>query len=230
MSLWLRPRGPVTPTCAPRPRRWPGSGRQRSIPPPSPAKRRVPSDRCASATRPAGRFRIPWECLRRAPYRARGAPTDRSPRCGRRRKAWPRRSPGANRTTPSAGNPDIAPPGEDSNPRHGRPAPIDQNRRQYGPTYDHQFTLVGVKQDASYFEDKEPVLIYIGKKLRDSVRLEEIFTAAGVDYGVEADEYRGGVIFRSVRAGAFFYVLPEAVDAAHEIMRRNGYKPYLGEA
>jgi len=89
---------------------------------------------------------------------------------------------------------------------------------------------VGVKQDASYFEDQEPVLIYIGKKLKDSLRLEEIFTAANVDYGVEADQYRGGVIFRSVRAGAFFYVLPETVDAAHELMRQNGYKPYLGAA
>ena len=47
---------------------------------------------------------------------------------------------------------------------------------------------MGVKQDATYFEDKEPVLIYIGKKLKDSLRLEEIFTAANVDYGVEADE------------------------------------------
>ena len=87
-----------------------------------------------------------------------------------------------------------------------------------------------MKQDASFFENKEPVLIYIGKKLKDSLRLEEIFTAANVDYGVEADEYRGGVIFRSVRAGAFFYVLPEAVEGAHEVMLRNGYKPYLGEA
>ena len=86
----------------------------------------------------------------------------------------------------------------------------------------------GVKQDAAYFENREPVLIYIGKKLNDSLRLEEIFTQAGVDYGVEADEYRGGVIFRSVRAGAFFYVLPETVDRAHEVMRQNGYKPYLG--
>jgi hypothetical protein len=51
-----------------------------------------------------------------------------------------------------------------------------------------------------------------------------------VDYGVEADEYRSGVIFRSVRAGAFFYVLPETVDRAHEVMRQNGYKPYLGAA
>ena len=87
-----------------------------------------------------------------------------------------------------------------------------------------------MKQDAAYFVDKEPVLIYIGKKLKDSLRLEEIFTAAGVDYGVEADQYRGGVIFRSVRAGAFFYGLPEAVDPAHEVMRRHGYMPYIGAA
>ena len=87
---------------------------------------------------------------------------------------------------------------------------------------------MGVKQDASYFEGQEPVLVYIGKKLKDSLRLEEILTAANVEYGVEADEYRGGVIFRSVRAGAFFYVRPETVDAAHEVMRQNGYQPYLG--
>jgi hypothetical protein len=47
---------------------------------------------------------------------------------------------------------------------------------------------------------------------------------------VEADEYRAGVIFRSVRAGAFFYVLPETVEAADEVMRQNGYKPYVGAA
>jgi len=86
-----------------------------------------------------------------------------------------------------------------------------------------------MKQDAQYFEGKEPALIYIAKKLRDALRLESIFAEAGVDYGVEADEYRGGVIFRSVRAGAFFYVLPESVNAAHEVMRRNGYKPYEDE-
>jgi hypothetical protein len=82
-----------------------------------------------------------------------------------------------------------------------------------------------MKQEASFFEGQEPVLIYIAKRLRDALRLESIFTAAGVDYGVEADEYRGGVIFRAVRAGAFFYVLPEAVGAAREVMVRNGYKP-----
>ena len=86
-----------------------------------------------------------------------------------------------------------------------------------------------MKQEPSFFEGREPVLIYIAKKLRDALRLESIFTAAGVDYGVEADEYRGGVIFRAVRAGAFFYVLPEAVGAAREVMLRNGFKPLEGE-
>ena len=86
-----------------------------------------------------------------------------------------------------------------------------------------------MKQDASYFDGAEPVLIYIAKRLKDALRLESIFTSAGLDYGVEADEYRGGVLFPKVRVGAFFYVRPETVDAAHEIMLRNGYQPAAPE-
>jgi hypothetical protein len=83
-----------------------------------------------------------------------------------------------------------------------------------------------MKQDASFFENKEAVLVYIAKRLRDALRLEGILTEAGLDYGVETDEYTGGIIFHTVRTGAFFYVLPESVDAAYNIMRRNAYKPY----
>jgi hypothetical protein len=82
-----------------------------------------------------------------------------------------------------------------------------------------------MKREASYFENKEPVLIYIAKKLREALRLEAILDSAGVDYGVEADEYRGGVIFRAVKVGAFFYVLPEQDEMAREALRRNDYKP-----
>jgi hypothetical protein len=84
-----------------------------------------------------------------------------------------------------------------------------------------------MKQEASFFDGRNPALIYIAKRLNDALRLEGIFTEAGLDYGVEADEYRGGVIFRSNRVGAFFYVLPDAVPAAHQIMQRHGYKPYV---
>jgi hypothetical protein len=84
-----------------------------------------------------------------------------------------------------------------------------------------------MKQDAEFFEGKEPVLVYIAKRLRDALKLETALTEAGVDYGVEADEYRGGVVFRSVRTGAFFYVLPETVEAAHQAMEKAGFKPHV---
>ena len=82
-----------------------------------------------------------------------------------------------------------------------------------------------MKRDASYFEQRQPELIYIARRLNDALRLESIFTAAGLDYGVEADKYRGGIIFQTERVGAFFYVLPEALEAAHRIMREHGYRP-----
>jgi len=87
-----------------------------------------------------------------------------------------------------------------------------------------------MRQDASFFEGHEPILIYIAKRLKDALRLESILTAAGLDYGVEADEYRGGVLFFRVRVGAFFYVRPDAVQVAHEIMRRDGYHPAAPES
>ncbi len=83
-----------------------------------------------------------------------------------------------------------------------------------------------MKQEASFFDGKEPVLVYIAKRLKEAMRLESLFDGAGLDYGVEADEYRGGIVFRTVRAGAFFYVLPETAPAARELMRTNGYQPY----
>ena len=61
--------------------------------------------------------------------------------------------------------------------------------------------------------------------LKDALRLESILTAAGVDYGVEADNYRGGVVFQTERVGAFFYVRPETVAVAQQIMREHGYRP-----
>jgi hypothetical protein len=41
---------------------------------------------------------------------------------------------------------------------------------------------------------------------------------------VEPDKYSGGVLFMSERIGAFFYVLPESLEQAREIMRQHGFK------
>jgi len=82
-----------------------------------------------------------------------------------------------------------------------------------------------MKQEPAFFEGKEPVLIYIAKRLRDALKLEKLLTGSGVDFGVEADEYRGGIIFATTRTGAFFYVLPDSEGPALDAMRRGGYKP-----
>jgi hypothetical protein len=81
-----------------------------------------------------------------------------------------------------------------------------------------------MKQDADFFGERDVALIYIAKKLRDALRLEGLLTEAGIDYAVEPDKYKGGVIFAAERIGAFFYVLPEAVELARAVMERHRFR------
>lgn len=82
-----------------------------------------------------------------------------------------------------------------------------------------------MKRDADYFEGIEPELIFVARRLSDAVGLETVLTVAGVDYGVEADEYEGGLILKSMRVGAFFYVRPEVRETAVALLLENGYVP-----
>lgn len=81
-----------------------------------------------------------------------------------------------------------------------------------------------MRRDADFFENRQLALIYIAKRLRDAIRLEGLLTGVGVDYAVEPDTYKGGVIFASERIGAFFYVLPDAVESARAVMHQHGFK------
>jgi len=83
-----------------------------------------------------------------------------------------------------------------------------------------------VRQEADFFGEAVLDLIYIAKKLGESLPLEEALTAADIDYAVELDTYSGGLIFRSERTGAFFYVLPEKVEAAKDVLRGLKLKPH----
>jgi hypothetical protein len=86
-----------------------------------------------------------------------------------------------------------------------------------------------MKRDADFFEESEPSLLYIAKKLKDALALEQVLTNAGIDYGVEADRYRGGFVFQSERVGAFFYVLEETLESARQVLVAHGYKPFTAE-
>ena len=85
-------------------------------------------------------------------------------------------------------------------------------------------------REPDYFEDRELSLIYVAKKLKEALALEKLLTDSGLDYLVEPDRYSGGIIFRSERIGAFFYVAPEDEETARATMRGGGYKPYEASA
>ena len=44
-----------------------------------------------------------------------------------------------------------------------------------------------MKQDPDYFGEQELALVYVAKKLKEALRLEQLLTDAGVDYLVEPD-------------------------------------------
>lgn len=68
-------------------------------------------------------------------------------------------------------------------------------------------------------------LVYIAGALAEAQRIEALLDAQQADYTIEVEQYRAGVIFASVRAGAFFYVLPETAERCREILRQAGLRP-----
>ena len=83
-----------------------------------------------------------------------------------------------------------------------------------------------MRREADFFNDQEMDLLYIAKKLNDATTLEGVLDAAGLDYAVEPDKYQGGVVFRTERVGAFFYVLPGQLEQAQKVLTDNGWKPH----
>ncbi len=83
-----------------------------------------------------------------------------------------------------------------------------------------------MRREPEFFGDTELNLIYIARRLRDALKLEELLTEAQMDYAVETGTYSGGLVFRRELTGAFFYVREENVEQATRILLDNRYKPY----
>ncbi len=82
-----------------------------------------------------------------------------------------------------------------------------------------------MRRDPDFYGDQELVLIYVAKRLKEALALEQLLTEHGVDYLVEPDTYTGGVIFRTARTGAFFYVAEDVQQIAVQLLSRSGYRP-----
>src|SRR5689334_7012281 len=87
-----------------------------------------------------------------------------------------------------------------------------------------------MRREPEHFGDRELNLVYVARKLKDALRLEEVLTSAGVDYAVEPDRYTSGRLFRRERVGAFFYVAPEIEEAVRTTLRSAGFEPFTRDA
>jgi hypothetical protein len=85
-----------------------------------------------------------------------------------------------------------------------------------------------MRRTPEHFGEQDLSLIYVARKLKHALRLEQLLTDAGLDYLVESDEYSTGTIFRRSRVGAFFYVAPDSDAAARDVLRREGFAPFDG--
>lgn len=83
-----------------------------------------------------------------------------------------------------------------------------------------------MRREPDHFGEEELALLYVAKRLKEALRLEKTLTDAGIDYLVEPDKYKGGVIFQFERVGAFFYVTPADSEAARQTMELAGFHPY----
>jgi hypothetical protein len=82
-----------------------------------------------------------------------------------------------------------------------------------------------VRQEPEYFGEEELQLVYVAARLNEAKKLERILTERSLDYLVEPDTYTGGVVFRTERVGAFFYVRKTDLERVRETMKANNYRP-----
>jgi len=84
-----------------------------------------------------------------------------------------------------------------------------------------------MRREPDFFGEVDLALVYIAKKLKEALRVEDLLTAAELDYLVEPDKFMGGLLFRRELTGAFFYVAPESEAATREVLAREGLRAYV---
>jgi hypothetical protein len=85
-----------------------------------------------------------------------------------------------------------------------------------------------MRREPEFFGDQELVLIYVAKRLKEALAVERTFNEAEFDFAVVPTRYTGGLLFRSQRVGAFFYVTPQSAERARGLILEYGYRPFKG--
>jgi hypothetical protein len=83
-----------------------------------------------------------------------------------------------------------------------------------------------MRREPEFFGDKELNLVYMARRLKESLAVERVLDDGNLDYAVEPAYYLGGLLFRTTKIGAYFYVLPQEEDRARSLLLERGFKPY----
>ena len=83
-----------------------------------------------------------------------------------------------------------------------------------------------MRRDPDFFGEEELSLLYMARRLKESLAVERVLDAGALDYVVEPAYYQSGLLFRTTKIGAYFYLLPRDVDRARSLLLERGYKPY----
>jgi hypothetical protein len=81
-----------------------------------------------------------------------------------------------------------------------------------------------MRREADFFGDHELVLVYVARRLKDALSVEKILDDDCLDYAVEPMPYQSGLLFRSTKVGAFFYVMSHEEARAGTLLQRHGKK------
>jgi len=83
-----------------------------------------------------------------------------------------------------------------------------------------------MRREPDFFGDQELVLVFVARRLKHALAVEKILDGAAVDYAVETAPYQSGLLFRTTKIGAFFYVMPQEEGRTRTILLERRYKPY----
>lgn len=81
-----------------------------------------------------------------------------------------------------------------------------------------------MRRPAEYFDDVEVALVHIASTLRGALKLERLLTESGIPYAVETDSFVGGLLFRTARVGAFFYVSEADAERTRALLTSKRFK------
>jgi hypothetical protein len=83
-----------------------------------------------------------------------------------------------------------------------------------------------MRHELDFFGDRELVLVYVAKRLKEALALEKVLDAVALDYAVVPTPYTSGILFHSQRVGAFFYVATQSAERARGVILECGFKPF----